>query len=163
MFRSPSFSSEVAFGSSACFGLSAGRDVSRLLGIELTWTQANPAQRFVGPPPTPIREITMNIFELDSLWYFGRGMFRGYGILGVGGSNTGSSFGGASFTAILGVGFRAFFDRHFAIRGDVKFEDMYGNVGKRGAAAFCDSNGCYYYRRSWYSSLIVTGGLTYAF
>ncbi len=163
LYRAAAGTSEVAFGNAPCFGVSAGLDASRLVGIELSWTQSNPAQQYVGSPPTPIRNVTLNVFELDSLWYFRRGGFQPYGIFGVGGASTGSSFGGTNFTAVLGIGMKAFLSRHFAVRADVRVNAMYGNEGHPGAPAFCDSAGCYYYRSSWYWSLPVTAGLTYAF
>jgi hypothetical protein len=163
LYRTPEATSDVAFGNAPCYGVSAGLDVSRLVGFELSWTQSNPAQQYVGSPPTPIRKITLNVFELDSLWYFRRGRLQPYGIFGVGGSSTGSSFGGTNFTAVLGLGVKAYLTRHFAVRADVRVDAMYGNVGLPNGPAFCDSAGCYYYRSSWYWSLPVTAGLTYAF
>jgi hypothetical protein len=145
------------------FGLAVGANVSPLVGIELAWSQTNPAQQFTGSPPTPIRTVIMNIFELDSLWYFHRGTFQAYGTLGVGGSSTGSSFGGTNFMVAIGVGVKAFLSPHFAVRADIKWDNMYGNLGRSTDPAFCDSAGCYFYRGSWYSSLPVTAGLTYAF
>ena len=167
VFKSPAFTADVSFGNAPCYGVSVGRDVSPLVGIEVAWTQTHPEQQFVGSPsgspPTPIRELTLDVIELDSLWYFSRGTFRGYGLFGLGGANTGSSFGGANLAVTVGLGVKAFVDRHFAVRGDVRFTEMYGNIGRAGDAAFCDSSGCYYYRQSWYSSFTVTAGLTYAF
>ena len=156
-------SAEVGFGNAPAFGISIGRDASRLLGLELAWTQTNPAQQYTTRPPAPIRNVVMNIFELDSLWYFRRGTFQPYGILGFGGANTGSSFGGANLTVALGIGAKAFLSPHVAVRADIRWDNMYGNVGHPGDPAFCDSAGCYFYRTSWYSSLPVTVGLTYAF
>ena len=163
LYRTPSGTAEVGFGNAPAFGVSAGLDVSRLAGLELSWMQTNPAQQYAGSPPTPIRTVRLDVFELDSLWYFRRGGFQPYGIFGVGGASTGSSFGGTNFTAVLGIGVKAFLGRHFAVRADVRWDAMYGNVDHPGAAAFCDSAGCYYYRSSWYWSLPVTAGLTYAF
>ena len=163
IYRTPSGSSEIEFGNAPAFGFSFGRNVNRLVGIELSWMQTNPAQQYAGSPPTPIRNVVMNIFELDSLWYFRRGTFQPYGIFGLGGASTGSSFGGTNLTVAMGIGVKAFLSPHFAVRADVRWDAMYGNVGHAGDAAFCDSAGCYYYRTTWYSSLPVTAGLTYAF
>ncbi|MGE5413712.1 MAG: hypothetical protein ACM3NW_06020, partial [Syntrophomonadaceae bacterium] len=80
LYRTASGTSEVAFGNAPCFGVSAGLDVSRLAGLELSWTQTSPAQQIVGSPPTALRDVTMNVFELDSLWYLRRGTFQPYGI-----------------------------------------------------------------------------------
>ena len=156
-------SAQVGFGNAPAFGVSFGRNVNRLFGLELSWMQTNPAQQYTTSPPTPIRNVVMNIFELDSLWYFRRGTFQPYGIFGLGGANTGSSFGGANLTVALGVGVKAFLSPHFAVRADIRWDNMYGNVGHAGDPAFCDSAGCYYYRTTWYSSLPVTAGLTFAF
>jgi hypothetical protein len=163
VYRTSSTSAEVGFGNAACFGLSAGVNASKLLGLELAWTQTSPAQQFTGSPPSPIRNVTMNIFELDSLWYFSRGSFQTFAIFGLGGTNTGSSFGGANLTVVVGLGVKAFLGRHFAVRADVRWDNVYGNVGHAGGPAFCDSAGCYDYRTGWYGSLPVTVGLTYAF
>ena len=163
IYKTAAGSAEVGFGNAPAFGVSFGRDANRFVGFELSWMQTNPAQQYVGSPPTPIRNVVMNIFELDSLWYFRRGTFQPYGIFGLGGANTGSSFGGANLTVAMGLGVKAFLSRHFAVRADVRWDAMYGNVGHAGDAAFCDSAGCYYYRTTWYSSLPVTAGLTYAF
>jgi hypothetical protein len=164
LYRSPAFTSEVAFGNAPAFGLAIGRDVSAVLGLDLAWTQTSPAEQFVGSPPTPIRKVTLNIFELESLWYFRRGGFQPYGIFGIGGTNTGSSFGGTNLTLAVGLGVKAYLDRHFAVRADVRVESSYGNVGFPGEPAFCDSaGGCYFYRSSWSWSLPVTAGLTWAF
>ncbi|HTY40694.1 MAG TPA: outer membrane beta-barrel protein [Thermoanaerobaculia bacterium] len=162
-YRTPAGPAEVGFGNAPAFGLSFGRDASRLLGIELSWTQTNPAQQYTTSPPTPIRNVIMNIVELDSLWYFRRGTFQPYGILGFGGAGTGSSFGGTNLTIALGIGVKAFLSPHIAVRADIRWDNMYGNVGHAGDPAFCDSAGCYFYRTSWYSSLPVTAGITYAF
>ena len=163
IYRTPSGSSEIEFGNAPAFGFSFGRNVNRLVGIELSWMQTNPAQQYAGSPPTPIRNVVMNIFELDSLWYFRRGTFQPYGIFGLGGASTGSSFGGTNLTVAMGIGVKAFLSSHFAVRADIRWDAMYGNIGHAGDAAFCDSAGCYYYRTTWYSSLPVTAGLTYAF
>ena len=125
--------------------------------------QTSPAQQYTTSPPTKIRDVTMNIFELDSLWYLRRGSIQPYVIFGLGGSSTGSSFGGTNFTAVVGIGVKAFLSRHFAVRADVRADASYGNLGAAGDPAFCDAAGCYYYRSSWYWSLPVTAGLTYAF
>ena len=65
----------------------------------------------------------MNIFELDSLWYFRRGTFQPYGIFGLGGANTGSSFGGANLTVVVGIGVKAFLSPHFAVRADIRWDN----------------------------------------
>lgn len=163
IYKTPSGSAEVAFGNAPAFGVAVGVNATHLLGIEVSWTQTNPAQQYATSPPTAIRTVTMNIFELDSLWYLTRGTLQPYGIFGLGGANTGSSFGGANLTVAMGFGIKAFLSPHFAVRADVRWDAMYGNVGHAGDAAFCDSAGCYYYRTTWYSSLPVTAGLTYAF
>jgi Outer membrane protein beta-barrel domain len=163
VYKTAAGSAEVGFGNAPAFGLSFGRDASRLLGVELSWMQTNPAQQYTTSPPTPIRNVVMNIFELDSLWYFRRGTFQPYGIFGLGGASTGSSFGGTNFTVVVGVGVKAFLSPHIAVRADVRWDNMYGNLGRAGGPAFCDAAGCYYYRGSWYSSLPVTAGVTYAF
>jgi Outer membrane protein beta-barrel domain len=163
VYKTAAGSAEVGFGNAPAFGVSFGRDASRLLGVELSWMQTNPAQQYTTSPPTPIRNVVMNIFELDSLWYFRRGTFQPYGIFGLGGASTGSSFGGTNFTVVVGVGVKAFLSPHFAVRADIRWDNMYGNVGHAGDPAFCDSAGCYFYRGSWYSSLPVTAGVTYAF
>ena len=162
-YKTPSGSAEVGFGNAPAFGLAVGANASRLVGIELSWMQTNPAQQYLGSPPTPIRNVVMNIFELDSLWYFRRGTFQPYGIFGLGGASTGSSFGGTNLTIAVGIGVKAFLSPHFAVRADVRWDNMYVNIGRAGDAAFCDSAGCYYYRTTFYSSLPVTAGLTYAF
>jgi outer membrane protein with beta-barrel domain len=163
LYRTPSGTADVGFGNAPAFGVSAGLDVSRLSGLELSWMQTSPAQQYAGSPPTPIRTVRLDIFELDSLWYFRRGGFQPYGIFGVGGASTGSSFGGTNFTAAAGIGVKAFLGPHFAVRADVRADATYGNVGHPGAPAFCDAAGCYDYRSSWSWSLPVTAGLTYAF
>lgn len=163
LYRTPSGTSEVGFGNAPAFGASAGLDVSRVAGLELSWMQTSPAEQYVGSPPTPIRTVRMNVFELDSLWYFRRGGFQPYGILGIGGASTGSSFGGTNLTLVLGLGVKAFLSRHFAVRADVRVDGIYGNVNHPGDPAFCDSAGCYFYRSSWFWGLPVTAGLTYAF
>jgi hypothetical protein len=163
IYRSPALTSEVAFGNAPAYGLAVGRDVSRALGLELAWTRTSPAEQFVGSPPTPIRTVGLSIIELDGLYYFRRGGFQPFALLGFGGSNTGQSFGGTNLTVVAGLGVKAFLDRHFAVRADVRVESTYGNVGTPGAPAFCDPGGCYFYRSSWYWSLPVTVGLTYAF
>ena len=163
LYRTPVGHFEVGFGSAAAFGASAGLDLSRRAGLELSWMQASPAERYAGPTPAAIRNVTRNVFELDSLWYFRRGGFEPYGILGVGGASTGSSFGGTNFTAVLGLGLKAYVSRRVAVRADVRFDAAYGNVDHPGDSAFCDSGGCYFYRSSWSWSLPVTAGLTIAF
>jgi outer membrane protein W len=163
VYKTPSSTAVVGFGNAPAFGLAVGVNATCLLGLELSWTQTNPAQQYATSPPTPIRNVIMNIFELDSLWYFHRGTFQAYGTVGLGGANTGSSFGGANFMAVVGLGVKAFVSPHFAVRADVRWQNMYGNVGHAGDPAFCDSAGCYFYRGSWYSSLPVTAGVTYAF
>jgi len=163
LYRTPAQHVEVGFGSAAAYGLSAGLNMSSSWGLELSWMQTNPAQQYTGSPPVKIRDVTMNIFELDGLWYLRRGAVQPYVLFGVGGSSTGSSFGGTNFTGIVGLGVKAFLSRHFAVRADVRFDASYGNVGSPGEPAFCDAAGCYYYRSSWYWSLPVTAGLTFAF
>lgn len=164
LYKTPSAPpAEVGFGNAPMFGLAVGANVSHRLGVELSWSQTNPAQQYTGSPPTPIRTVIMNNFELDGLWYFHRGTFQTYGTLGLGASSTGSSFGGTNFMVTIGVGVKAFVSPHFAVRADVKWDNMYGNLGRATDPAFCDSAGCYFYRGSWYSSLPVTAGLTYAF
>ncbi len=142
LYRTAAGTEEVGFGDAAAFGASVGMDASRLLGLELSWLQTNPPQQVVGSPPNVFRHVTMNVFELDSLWYFRRGSFQPYGLLGFGGASTGTSFGGTNFTTILGIGVKAFLSRHFAVRADIRVNAMYGNVGPPNGPAFCDSAGC---------------------
>ena len=158
VYKTDAGSADVGFGNAPAFGVSFGRDASRLVGFELSWMRTDPAQQYTTSPPAEIRKVAMNIFELDSLWYFRRGTFQPYGIFGLGGASTGSSFGGTNLTVALGVGVKAFLSPHFAVRADIRWDNMYGNVGHAGDPAFCDSAGCYYYRTSWYSSLPVTVG-----
>jgi hypothetical protein len=162
-YKKPSSTVEVGFGNAPAFGLAFGVNASRLLGLELSWMQSNPAHQITGSPPVPIRTVILNNYELDSLWYVSRGTFQVFGTFGFGGSSTGSSFGGTNFMFVAGLGVKAFLSGHFAIRADVKWDHTYGNVGRPGDPAFCDAGGCYYYRSSWYSSLPVTAGLTFAF
>jgi len=156
-------SAQVGFGNAPAFGVSFGRDATPLVGFELSWMQTNPAQQYTTSPPTPIRTVVMNIFTLDSLWYFRRGTFQPYGVFGLGGASTGSSFGGTNLTIAVGIGVKAFLSPHIAVRADIRWDNMYGNIGHTGDPAFCDSAGCYFYRTTFYSSLPVTAGLTYAF
>ncbi|HWZ87125.1 MAG TPA: outer membrane beta-barrel protein [Thermoanaerobaculia bacterium] len=153
----------VKFESAPVFGLRVGHDINSTLGLELSWTQAHPDQSFVTLVPSYIRTIVMNNYEADLDVYFGRGSVRGFVIFGVGGSSTGSTFGGTNFTGTVGLGLEIFVDRHFAIRVDARANDSYGNLGKYGAPAFCDPAGCYFYKPSWYPSGTATAGLTYAF
>ena len=85
LYKTPSSTAVVGFGNAPAFGLAAGVNATCLLGLELSWTQTNPAQQYATSPPTPIRNVIMNIFELDSLWYFHRGTFQAYGTVGLGG------------------------------------------------------------------------------
>src|SRR5262249_29820694 len=59
LYRTPSGTAEVEYGNAPTFGVSAGLDVSRLAGLELSWTQTSPAQQYVTAPPTPIRSVTL--------------------------------------------------------------------------------------------------------
>jgi hypothetical protein len=162
LFRGP-FTDEVEFGSAPCYGLRVGHDIGSSLNIELSWMQARPEQSFKTVSPSEIRTIVMNNYELDLNVYIGRGRLRGLATFGMGGSNTGSSFGGANLTVTVGLGAEYFIDRHFAVRIDGRATETYGNVGMEGDPAFCDSAGCYYYKSSWYPNATVTGGIVYAF
>jgi hypothetical protein len=162
LFRGP-FTDEVELGSAPCYGLRVGHDIGSSLNIELSWMQARPTQSFKTASPSEIRTIVMNNYELDLNVYIGRGRLRGLATFGMGGSNTGSSFGGANLTVTVGLGAEYFFDRHFAVRVDGRATETYGNLGMEGDPAFCDSAGCYYYKRSWYPNATVTGGVAYAF
>jgi hypothetical protein len=153
----------VKFESAPAYGLRAGHDINSALGLELSWTQTRPDQAFVTLAPSYLRTIVMNNYEADLHVYLGRGSVRGFAIFGVGGSSTGSGFGGTNFTGTVGLGLEVFVDRHFAIRVDARANDSYGNLGRYGAPAFCDPAGCYYYKPSWYPSGTATAGLSYVF
>ncbi len=157
------FSDEVQFESAPAFGLRVGYDLNRRLGLELAWTGAEPEQAFVSAGRGSIRHVSLNAFELNLKVYVGSAAVRGFATFGMGGANTGSSYGGANFTANLGIGALAFLDRHFAVRLDARINETYGNVGENGDPAFCDRAGCYFYKRNWYPSAGVTAGLVYAF
>jgi hypothetical protein len=162
LFRGP-FTDEVELGSAPCYGLRVGHDIGSALNLELGWTQARPTQSFTTVTPSDIRTIVMNSYELDLNVYIGHGTVRGLATFGLGGANTGSSFGGANLTVTVGLGAEIFLNRHLAVRIDGRATETYGNVGHEGDPAFCDSGGCYYYRKSWYANAAVTGGVTYAF
>ena len=46
VYNTASGSAEVGFGNAPAFGVSVGRNVSCLLGFELSWMQTNPAQQY---------------------------------------------------------------------------------------------------------------------
>ena len=156
-------SADARFESAPAFGLRLGRDIGRFLGVELSWTGARPELELATPQPAAIRRVSLDTWALDFRVYLGHGAVRGVATIGLGGARTGSSLGGANFTADLGLGLLMFLDRRFAVRVDARSDWSYGNIGLKGGSAYCDANGCYFYKRPWYPSAVVTAGLTYAF
>jgi hypothetical protein len=162
-FLSGPVSGDVRLRDAATLGLRLGWDPSPRWGLELDWTHAQPEQSFVDASRGTIRRLQLNVFELNANLYVGRGAVRGFVTAGVGGANTGSSFGGANLSVDAGLGMKALLNRHFDLRLDGRLRGTYGNLGPKDRYAYCDSLGCYSYRHKWFRSFGFTGGLDYAF
>jgi hypothetical protein len=162
-FLSGPVSGDVRLQAAATLGLRLGWDPSPRWGLELDWTHAQPEQSFVDTSLGAIRQLRLNIFELNTNLYIGRGVVRGFVTVGLGGANTGSSFGGANLSVDTGLGAKALLNRHINLRIDGRLRGTYGNLGPKDRYAYCDSLGCYSYRHKWYASYGFTGGLDYAF
>jgi Outer membrane protein beta-barrel domain len=157
------FTSDVKLEPSAFFGLRLGYDLGPVWRLEWSWWQARPEEKFTNAAPEKIRDVRLNTYQLNALARVIRGPVRGFVTFGLGGASTGSSFGGVNLTPSLGAGAELSLDRRLAIRLEGDFYDTYGNIGKKGEAAFCDAAGCYYYKHAWYPSGGVSAGVSYAF
>jgi hypothetical protein len=158
------FQDKVQFGSSATFGLRLAYDFWPRWGLELSWTRATPDEKFETHVPPFIRQIRLDTFELDANIYLGQSGVRPFFTVGVGGANTGSSYGGVNLTTSVGLGVKWFVNRHIALRAEGRFRGTYGNIDQRlGPNAYCDTYGCYVYNGSWYYNSEFSGGLAYAF
>ena len=154
---------EVKLDACAEYGLRLGYDFTKAFGLEIAWTHASPKVTPTGGASGAFGQRQLNTYEVDGNFYLTHGPVRGFLMLGTGGANTGSSFGGVNFTASAGLGVEIFFDRRFALRLQGLARSTYGNLGENETIAYCDRFGCYNYRSTWYWSGEAFGGVTFAF
>ncbi|MFI5182349.1 MAG: DUF3943 domain-containing protein, partial [Thermoanaerobaculia bacterium] len=154
------------------FGVRVGYGVTRVFSLEASWSHANsklePQIPDTSQPAGPTSPLTVNSYELDGLFGFGSKTLRGH--VGFGGGvmnldpNVPSLNGSGAtlaFAANIAVGGKLFLSDNVAVRVDGRYRWRIGD--NRLGTILCDSLGCQPFDTNFYSSVELTGGLTYRF
>ena len=154
------------------FGARVGYGLTRVFSLEAGWSHAASALEPQNPdtsePAGPDSSLTVNTYELDGLFGFGSGPVLGY--VGIGGGvmnldpnvpSLDADGGASAFAANVAVGGKFFLTDAFALRLDGRYRWRAGE--NRLGRMSCDSEGCVRFDTNLYSSVELTGGLTFRF
>ncbi|HEV8118614.1 MAG TPA: DUF3943 domain-containing protein, partial [Thermoanaerobaculia bacterium] len=128
-------------------------------------SSTNPATGLAIGTPT---SVNINTYEVNGLFGWGRGRWKGYAGLGIGAmtldpsSSTAALPGSTTrFAANAALGTKFFFTDNLAFRLDARYrwKAAPSHVG----TVVCGSEGCHTFTTDLYSSAQVTGGLTWRF
>jgi opacity protein-like surface antigen len=112
--------------------------------------------------------VTVNTYEVNGLFGWGRGRWKGYAGLGIGAVTLDPAASTAAlpgtttrFAANAAVGTKYFFTDNLAFRldGRYRWKAAPSHVG----TIICGEEGCQPFRSDIYSSAEVTGGVTWRF
>jgi hypothetical protein len=163
---------EVFMASAPTYGLRLGYRVSKAFSVEAAWSRAattlDPVDSVTGEPVAPSTPVLVNTYEVDALYWFGRGKLRG--CLGLGGGimhlnpsvATLDRASSAQFAASFILGGTYSLGPRFALRGDVRYRWRGGRT-RVGAIVCYPSGDCEPFTTNIFSSAEVTGGVTYRF
>ena len=154
------------------YGLRLGYRVSPAFSVEAVWSRADsklePFDLVTGEFFGPSTPVLVNTYEVDALYWFGRGRVRGY--LGLGGGvmhlnpsvATLDRASSAQFVATFAVGGTYSLGSRFALRADARYRWRGGRT--RLGAIICYPDGsCEPFTTNVFSSAEITGGVTYSF
>ncbi len=163
---------DVLMASVPTVGLRVGYRVSLTFSVEAAWSRADsklepfdPATGEFFGSSTP---VLVNTYEVDALYWFGRGKVRGY--LGLGGGimhlnpsvATLDRASSAQFVASFALGGTYSLGPRFALRADARYRWRGGRT--RVGAIVCYPDGkCEPFTTNIFSSAEITGGVTYRF
>lgn len=163
---------DVLMASVPTCGLRVGYRLTPALSFEASWSRADSKLEPFDPATgeffglsTP---VLVNTYEVDALYWFGRGKIRGY--LGLGGGvmhlnpsvATLDRASSAQFVASFAVGGAYSLTPHFAFRADARYRWRGGRT--RVGAIVCYPDGdCEPFTTNIFSSAEITGGVTYRF
>jgi hypothetical protein len=163
---------EIFMASVPTYGLRLGYRVSRNFSLEAAWSRAesslDPVDPVTGAPAEPSTPVLVNTYEVDALYWFGKGKVRGY--LGMGGGimhlnpsvATLDRASSAQFVASFDVGGTFSLGSRFALRADARYRWRGGRT--RVGAVICYPDGeCQPFTTNIFSTAEITGGLTYRF
>jgi len=163
---------DVLMASVPTYGLRFGYRVSPSFSVEAVWSRAasslDPVDSVTGEPVGSSTPVLVNTYELDALYWFGRGKVRGY--LGLGGGimhlnpsvATLDRASSAQFVASFALGGTFSLGPRFALRGDARYRWRGGRT--RLGAIVCYPDGtCQPFTTNIFSTAEITGGITYRF
>jgi len=167
VLRTPSSNLDVQLGSAAAYGLALEFDPLPWLGLSFEWCQSHSDVTVQSVPPAVTGTLPVNTYLFVTSFYLGTERLKGFATLGFGGEYIspyvpGAFSGDTDFTASLGLGGKAFLDRHVGLRLDARVLESYANVSPQ-VPLYCGPAGCYHYKRNWFLTYRVTGGVFYAF
>ncbi len=162
----------VFMASAPTYGLRLGHEFTSVFSLEAGWSRATtklePKDPESGGLVAPTATATVNTYELNGLFGFGRPSVRGYVGVGAGAQDIHPSVpsldnGGETTRFVGNVALGGFFylSRQLALRADGRYRwrASENHIG----AITCDSKGCTEYATNLFSSAEVTGGVTVRF
>jgi hypothetical protein len=168
-FTSPEL--EVTMASVPTYGLRLGYGVARAFTVEIEWAHASsrlvPTVPGTGASAGPAAQVTVDTYEVDLLYWYGRNPVRGYIGLGGGamsldpGVATLSGTASTEFEANVAVGATIRLGGSFFFRADGRYRLRGGR--QRVGEIVCYPYGCTDFPTNVFSSAEVTGGVMIRF
>ncbi|HKA36688.1 MAG TPA: DUF3943 domain-containing protein [Thermoanaerobaculia bacterium] len=163
---------ETKIGIAPAWGLRVSYGITRSFLLETSYSHSKPditttslATGAVIGSPT---EVSINTYELNGLYQWGRGRWKGYAGLGIGAMTLDPSSPTAAlpdtttrFTANVAAGTKYFFTDNFGVRLDARYR--WTAAPRRLGTVVCGEEGCKPFETDIYSSAQVTGGVIFRF
>src|SRR5262245_41457019 len=157
--------SETKIGIAPAWGLRVSYGITKAFMLETSYSHARPdltttnlsTGAVIGSPTA----VNINTYELNGLFGWGRGRWKGYAGLGIGAMTLDPSSPTAAlpgtttrFTANAAVGTKYFFTDNFGVRLDARYR--WKAAPSRVGTIICGSEGCHTFTTDIYSSAEVT-------
>lgn len=164
--------SETKIGMAPAWGLRVSYGISKSFMLETSYSHAHPnltttnltTGAVIGSPT----EVSVNTYEVNGLFGWGRGRWKGYAGLGIGAMTLDPSSSTAAlpgtttrFTANAAVGTKYFFTDNLGFRLDARYH--WKAAPRRLGTIVCGEEGCKTFETDIYSSAEVTGGVIWRF
>jgi opacity protein-like surface antigen len=180
LFGGGSFGSRVSLtptadskiGISPAWGLRVSYGITKSFMLETSYSHAKPDLTSTNPatglPIGSPTAVTINTYELNGLFGWGRGRWKGYAGLGLGAMTLDPSSSTAAlpdsttrFAANAALGTKYFVTDNLAFRLDARYrwKAAPSHVG----TIVCGEEGCHTFTTDIYSGAEVTGGVTWRF
>lgn len=159
---------DIRLSSGSAFGLRGGLALDRHFRLEGSFSRANTKVAALDPatgaPLAAGRPAHVTTYELEALYGFGGRRLRGYLGLGAGAMTLPPPVGLGSdtrFAANFAIGGEYFFNEQFGLRLDGRYR--FRGSDRRLGTTVCESEGCFPFTTSLFSSAEATAGMTYRF